>query len=453
MVEVKVLHADGTPSVEELCRLADNYDGVVVVGSQYTNGWTTVIEGVRKAGSRWHKIVYVDRDNDTKMSGLSLEDIIEAYKAYFDSLVGFIPVVVSDAGKVVSRRDLLKSGLGVFFKYTALPEVSDVQCSSLEHCRLCISSCPYSAIEGKPPTFSEQRCTECGLCTSACPTGYLFTPSHPPDALRRLFYEARRRGASGVTVTCARARESLYNGGEKKSGLVVELPCIASLRLQEYLFARLLGLEVNIYCPQNIRESCPKGMAGEEYLAIIGDLKHFLRAEVEAQPVYSQNILELLAPLANPADRWLKVERLPLFRVEVNQDKCTLCGACTHECPVEALRLVSGERHRLLFNHSHCIGCSTCVETCPEDAVELSRSVNPFLLSSRGEVEVASSPPAKCRRCGKDIGPEKVIRRLEEKLKRTGAPSSTLEALWLCADCKRKSLEDQFKDILGSSQA
>jgi uncharacterized protein (DUF362 family)/Pyruvate/2-oxoacid:ferredoxin oxidoreductase delta subunit len=48
--------------------------------------------------------------------------------------------------------------------------------------------------------------------------------------------------------------------------------------------------------------------------------------------------------------------------------KCTGCGICVENCPVQAITLVAGRTHT---DYSRCIRCYCCNELCPENAVEL----------------------------------------------------------------------------------
>ncbi len=450
MPEVKVVEYPSLPSSEDISRALEELDGLVVVGSWSPTEWLRLRDELRRIGARWHRVVYVDRVRDPEISGLSLEDLIASHKAYLEASAGYIAVVVSDAGKRVSRRELLKAGLGVFFVYTAFPEVRAELCLSLRSCSLCLSSCPYGALNQKPPQVSEKRCAECGLCASHCPTGLLYVPSHPPAAVRRLFHELRSRGAAAVVVTCPEGRALVYEDEAGFSGAVVELPCVAALRIHEYLFARQLGLRVIPYCPDRLREKCPRGRAAEEYLSLVAETESLLAGRAETTPAWSERLPALVSPLAGGRDEWVQLSRLPLFRVDVDREKCTLCGACVNACPAHALALVRDGGYKLKFTHAECIGCGACVGACPEKAVSIARAANPLLLSTRQSLEVASSPEAHCRRCGAPIGPEAKIERLAGRLSKAGVPPGQLERIWLCDKCKQEALADEIKELLSS---
>ena len=54
-------------------------------------------------------------------------------------------------------------------------------------------------------------------------------------------------------------------------------------------------------------------------------------------------------------------------------DKCTLCGECVENCPVDAIE--AGES-ALVFDYAKCIRCYCCDELCPNNGIKTER---PFL--------------------------------------------------------------------------
>ena len=49
-------------------------------------------------------------------------------------------------------------------------------------------------------------------------------------------------------------------------------------------------------------------------------------------------------------------------------EKCTLCGACSRICPVNAIA-VDKEKGELRYDPFKCIYCGNCVQTCPRQGV------------------------------------------------------------------------------------
>lgn len=53
--------------------------------------------------------------------------------------------------------------------------------------------------------------------------------------------------------------------------------------------------------------------------------------------------------------------------VQVDREKCTGCGACVKECPLEALAIENGK----VVVNGDCAECGNCIEVCPNSALTL----------------------------------------------------------------------------------
>jgi len=53
---------------------------------------------------------------------------------------------------------------------------------------------------------------------------------------------------------------------------------------------------------------------------------------------------------------------------KVDEEKCTGCGICVEECPVEAVKLVNDIAK---VDPELCTDCRTCVDACPVEAISL----------------------------------------------------------------------------------
>lgn len=54
---------------------------------------------------------------------------------------------------------------------------------------------------------------------------------------------------------------------------------------------------------------------------------------------------------------------------EVNQARCVSCGACTKECPREAITIFHGRF--AVVEKAKCVGCGLCARTCPAGCIEI----------------------------------------------------------------------------------
>ena len=61
---------------------------------------------------------------------------------------------------------------------------------------------------------------------------------------------------------------------------------------------------------------------------------------------------------------WL-VEKISVFKIKVDYDKCISCQACSKACPSTVMDAIL-KQDRIIPD---CFSCGTCIETCPADAI------------------------------------------------------------------------------------
>jgi len=378
---------------------------------------------------------------DTALSSLGLEELLSIWEDYLREASKYTLHIGVSLDARVSRRDLLSRGLSSALRYLALVDVDSPRCARLPSCTLCLRSCPFSALEGKPPRAEREKCLECGLCASSCPSGLLFQPAAPPSAVRKLVDTAASKGLEKLAVTCPWGRGGVYSIlGSPGRALVLVLPCVAAFRLHELLYAKLRGLSVSLYCA--LGEKCSRWAAARLHMEAVGEVEESFgspRGARTTAPSELPRLASLFAvkPRAAPT-------RLPLFRLSTSE-ACTLCGACANLCPTGALKLSQNRDNvSLLFNSSLCVGCSACVDKCPESALTLSRQ--PWVTDSFEEI--ASGSVARCGRCGAPLGPLARLKSLERRMREKGFDEETIQSLYLCEKCKHERL---LRELVGSA--
>ncbi len=440
---------------ERIAGLLDSarYGVILVARGAKPEYWPWLRRRLVELGANTYRARYIDADRDPLLLRHGdLQLLVEAWSRFLSAAPQIPrPRLKPGLRHRLSRRELLRRGPPAFIEYTAMPLTMESRCAQLAACQLCLSSCPYRALQGKPPEPDPSRCVECGLCTSFCPSGYLWDPSSPSSSLKALADHMLEHGyASLILVTCPRLRARLYKElgkGELKGAgiLVYEASCIASLSLDQLIYLNSRGLKTHYYCPAEERTECPKRLGAEEYLELLAKAGKVLklsyglgapegpRAEKPLTPIQAGSRRLFLQAMARGNG---KVEGgVPFYTVMVSEN-CTFCRACQQNCPVEALRVEAGPTgYKLVFSHAGCIGCNQCVMACPEDAIQVRSLADASMLAKEWHV-VASSPVARCRVCGKPLGPESMVRRVEENLRRRGLSSNIVEAVRICPECK-----------------
>jgi len=53
----------------------------------------------------------------------------------------------------------------------------------------------------------------------------------------------------------------------------------------------------------------------------------------------------------------------------IDAEKCTGCGDCVENCPLNAITL--DDVPKASINEDECTDCGTCVDTCPSQAISM----------------------------------------------------------------------------------
>jgi NAD-dependent dihydropyrimidine dehydrogenase PreA subunit len=82
---------------------------------------------------------------------------------------------------------------------------------------------------------------------------------------------------------------------------------------------------------------------------------------------------------------WI-AEKISLFKIKVDYDKCISCRACTKACPSTVMDAIL-KQDRVIPD---CFSCGTCMETCPADAISFERGKRQKPPAGKFDKEVIS---------------------------------------------------------------
>ena len=102
--------------------------------------------------------------------------------------------------------------------------------------------------------------------------------------------------------------------------------------------------------------------------------------------------------------------------IEINEEKCGLCGLCLYSCPYNAITI---DTDKIYVDKFKCKGCGTCVSFCPTNAIEMNIDTSEKILKT---IEILSKFKNKpkiiafcCQSCGyaaaDDAGYKKIFYR------------------------------------------
>ncbi len=139
------------------------------------------------------------------------------------------------------------------------PELCLRHLSPRSNCRICADICPDQAISIERSNtpgqivdmdLDEALCSQCGLCSQLCPSS-AFELKRPN--LLELAKQAHSLSAlSGGKVICTCKKTNIRNFGLE----ALELPCLASAPWEFWLYLASADLELSIFLPEGLCESC-----------------------------------------------------------------------------------------------------------------------------------------------------------------------------------------------------
>jgi ferredoxin len=370
-----------------------------------------------------------------------------------------------------------------YFEYRA--SVCAHSRSRKQGCTQCIDVCSTAAIapDGDGIRVEPHLCMGCGACATVCPSGALsYAYPSVPDLGARVRTLLATYAAAGGHDAClllhaADGREAIARLARTGRGLParvipLEVHHVASVGLDVWLAALAQGasqvavLVIGTEAPQYRRAlefqmrigdtiANALGYQGEHFRVVPGsDVKalddalwHWpvalpprvgatfaLTAEKRTTLGLALDHLAAHAPV--PQTAIALPAGAPFGTLAVDAGACTLCLACVGACPEGAL-LDGGDTPQLRFIETKCVQCGLCATTCPENAINLVPRLD-LTPQARAPRVLHEAPMFACIKCGKPLGPQKMIEAMLGRLAGHSmfAAPGALDRLRMCADCR-----------------
>ncbi len=286
------------------------------------------------------------------------------------------------------------------------PENCSRICSRLSTCEACETVCPVNGINIENGEISITNCTECGICTTACPTGALtwksLATSHLPVQINQFIEQGEL-----VLVHCQKYKP------DHRSIHTIEVPCLAVLTSELWYLMLAAPERFNIYLPDSACTSCEVTHGENLRLAEIAraeswaDSRRIRYLTTVAAPQKKENIdsrkrnwltalfgtaraapVSAIHQWASEVDvhkalqlKWMSPRRKLLrlisrqgvlgevtMKLPIIHANCEFCTACSKLCPNKALRQ---EQQTISVDPFLCTECKLCVDICYHNAIEL----------------------------------------------------------------------------------
>lgn len=386
-----------------------------------------------------------------KFSKKHLTSLISAYiaKQSFADLAYYIQPVRSSK---LSRRNLIRFRLYEYLPYPVLADELKVE----REINKCIESCPKKIIVKAPegPQVSKpEECTYCGYCSGSSYLGYLELPTFSTMQFVSFVNTiVEKYGNAKLLFTPVKDVEI-------EEGVFPVVIPIGGIHDSFVLSAYSAGLLPIIYAKEGDEISVKRVEEIPSHFPGINFPILKVKNEEELKKAYNVNfeipiskipedvILSrrrrrgLLIWAINEMNKKMKLneeeEIEGIFSVEVNPEKCVLCGVCVRMCQMLVPEMKnSGDEIILGYNLSNCIGSQRCIKNCPENAITFKERAK-IKEVIHGQITVNKVKLQRCRFCGKPIGSSKVKSRVDDLLSSLGYSTQYTD---VCNDCKQKIL-------------
>ncbi len=283
---------------------------------------------------------------------------------------------------------------------------------SKSHCRDCEDICIVDAVVFSPePSVNKNICIKCSLCYSACK----FSAVNIKKDNKQLLKETKENrqidigcifSNSKIKITClSRITEDLLINWFKDAKTVT----LKRGNCKSCKFKKTL---------RYFNESFKKSVILAEAMSIKPDIKikteksdsvYIPKESVSRRNMFSS--LNITPPRSLPKrDILIKAISQPITNDTLYTDSakitidssCTLCGVCSHICPVKAITIVKDDsKGYIFFSPSLCINCKECEEACIYKSISVETQNVSSIVSKPKKVFEATKKV--CTECKKEF--------------------------------------------------
>lgn len=389
---------------------------------------------------------------------------------------GYFMADTNDEFNILNSLNQLGDMIGTFEK----PKYFDYDASICAHgssgkvgCTACIDACPAQAITSLVESIkvTPYLCQGGGACASVCPTGairYVYpSASDTGEQVRHLLkYYYQYQGQSAVIAFIS---EDDYQqvATWPDNYLVVVVEELASVGLELWMSALVYGASkvvmikgdnhidlVNDVMHQqlDVAQRLLQGMninpdvLSEESIDDIGGLKEAEMPMINYAEFAGKNdkrrtlfmAIDHLAKEMSAVTGEIELSQAsPFGAIDIKQEDCTLCMACTSVCPAKAIH-AGNEEPKLLFTELNCVQCGLCEQACPESAISLIPRYQLNQEKRRKSEVIKEDSPFNCISCGKPFATQSMISTVTSKLSSHAMfqTERSLDRLKMCDDCR-----------------